>query len=145
MTNCATYDDVNLVLRLYDLRREERMREARAWFIADFHAKTLDELNEICPAGSEENASFRMVVTYWDMAASFITGGVLQQELFFESGRELLVVWERLRDLLPAYRESRTDPAAFANLEKVAKSYVEWVNERAPGSYDAFSKRIRGG
>ena len=145
MTNCATYDDVNLVLRLYDLRREERMREARAWFIADFHAKTLDELNEICPPGSEENASFRMVVTYWDMAASFITGGVLQQELFFESGRELLVVWERLRDLLPAYRESRADPAAFANLEKVARSYSEWMDESAPGSYDAFSKRIRGG
>ena len=54
-----------------------------------------------------------MVVTYWDLAASFITGGVLQQELIFQSGRELLVVWERLRDLLPAYRESRSDPTAF--------------------------------
>ena len=145
MTNCATYDDVNLVLRLYDLRREERMREARAWFIDEFHAKSLEELDELCPHGSKENASFRMVVTYWDMAASFITSGVLQQELFFESGRELLVVWERMRDLLPAYRESRADPAAFANLEKVARSYSEWMDERAPGSYDAFSKRIRGG
>ena len=145
MTNCATYDDVNLVLRLYDLRREDRMREARAWFIDEFHAKSLEELDELCPPGSGENASFRMVVTYWDMAASFITSGVLQQELFFESGRELLVVWERMRDLLPAYRESRADPAAFANLEKVAKSYSEWMDESAPGSYDAFSKRIRGG
>jgi hypothetical protein len=43
MTNCATYDDVNLVLRLYEMRREERLREARAWFVASFHAKTLDE------------------------------------------------------------------------------------------------------
>ena len=114
MTSCATYDDVNLVLRLYDLRREERMREARrAWSVANFHAKSLEKLNETCPPGANENASFRMVVTYWDMAASFITGGVLQQELIFQSGRELLVVWERLRDLLPAYRESRSDPTAF--------------------------------
>ena len=81
MTSCATYDDVNLVLRLYDLRREERMREARrAWSVANFHAKSLEKLNETCPPGANENASFRMVVTYWDMAASFITGGVLQQE-----------------------------------------------------------------
>ena len=143
MTNCATYDDVNLLLRLYDLRREERMRKARDWFVASFHAKSLEELNRICPSGSEENASFRMVVTYWDMAASFITTDVLHQELFFKSGRELLVVWERLRDLLPAYRESRADPTAFENIEKVAKSYSEWMNERAPGSYDAFSARIR--
>ena len=69
---------------------------------------------------------------------------MLQQELFFQSGRELLVVWERLRDLLPAYRESRSDPTSFENIEKVAKSYIEWMNERSPGSYDAFSKRIRG-
>ena len=145
MTNCATYDDVNLVLRLYEMRREERLREARAWFVASFHAKTMEELNETCPPGSDENASFRMVVTYWDMVASFITGGVLQQDLFFQSGRELLVVWERLRDLLPAYRESRADSTAFENIAKVAKSYGEWMNERSPGSYDAFSKRIRGG
>ena len=57
MTSCATYDDVNLVLRLYDLRREERMREARrAWFVANLHAESLEKLNETCPPGSNENA-----------------------------------------------------------------------------------------
>lgn len=145
MKNCATYDDVNLILRLYELRREERMREARAWFIKEFRVTTIEHLDALCPPGSESNASFRMVVSYWDMVASFITGGVLHAETFFESGRELLVVWERVRDILPAFREQRGDAAALSNLEQVAESFIEWMNGRAPGSYETFSKRIREG
>ena len=51
----ATYDDVNLVIRLYELRRDERLREARRWFAASFKAKTLDEFHALCPIGSEPN------------------------------------------------------------------------------------------
>src|ERR1700730_16568810 len=86
----ATYDDVNLVIRLYELRRDERLREARRWFGASFKAKTLDEFHALCPMGSEPTESYRMVVTYWDMVASFLTSGVVNQELFFQSGGELL-------------------------------------------------------
>ncbi len=138
----ATYDDVTLMLRLYELRREDRMRRARAWFTASFYPATLEELNTLCPPGSEENASFRMVATYWDMVASFITGGVLHQELFFESGRELLLVWIRVEPFLAGFREVFKDPHAFGNLEKVAAAYIDWLNQRAPGSYDAFRTRL---
>ena len=54
-----TYDDVNLILKLFELRREERLREARRWFATSFKVKTLDEFNGLCPAGSEPNASSR--------------------------------------------------------------------------------------
>ena len=104
----ATYDDVNLVLRLYEMRREERLREARRWFAASFKVKTLDELHELCPPGSDANASYRMVTTHWEMVASFLTSGVLNQELFYQSGRELLFTWERVRDVVPAIRESNS-------------------------------------
>src|SRR6266571_8353512 len=77
---------------------EPRMREARRWFSASFKVKTLEQLNALCPSGSEPNASYRMVTTHWEMVASFMTSGVLSQELFFESGRELLFCWERMRD-----------------------------------------------
>ena len=83
----ATYDDVKLLLQLYDVRREDRLREARRWFAASFKVKTLDAFNALCPPGSEPSASYRMVTTYWEMVASFMTSGVLSQELFFESGR----------------------------------------------------------
>ena len=52
----ATYDDVNLILRLYDMRREEKMRAARTWFVANFRPKTMAGFNHLCPPGSEENA-----------------------------------------------------------------------------------------
>ena len=144
MDRTATYDDVNLVLRLYDMRREERMREARQWFASSFKVKTLEEFNTLCPPGSDANASYRMVTTYWEMVASFITGGVLNEALFFESGRELLFVWERLRDLVPELRKSAKDLAGFRNMELAATAYIKWWNARAPEAYGAFSARVRG-
>src|SRR5437764_15388700 len=102
----ATYDDVNLIVKLYELRREDRLREARRWFVASFKVKTMEEFQALCPPGSEANASYRMVTTYWEMVASFLTNGVLHQELFFQSGRELLLCWERVRDILPHVRQA---------------------------------------
>jgi hypothetical protein len=140
----ATYDDVNLIVKLYDMRREERMRQARAWFSASFKAKTMEDFASLCPPGSEQSASFRMVVTYWEMVASFLTNGVLNAELFYQSGRELLFVWERLRDLLPLVREQYKHPGEFKNLETAAKTYIEWWTRQAPGAYEAFARRVRG-
>jgi hypothetical protein len=140
----ATYDDVRLILKLYDMRREERLRQARAWFAASFKAKTSEDFAALCPPGSEQSASFRMVTTYWEMVASFLTTGVLNAELFYQSGRELLFVWERVRDLLPQIREQYRHPNELRNLETAAKAYVDWWNKQTPGAYDAFSQRVRG-
>ena len=60
-----------------------------------------------------------MVITYWDMVASFIVSGVLNKELFFQSGRELLLVYERMRAVLPGLRDAYKDPSYLANLERV--------------------------
>jgi hypothetical protein len=139
-----TYEDVNLVLKLYDMRREPRMREARRWFTGSFKAKSMDDFNALCPGGSEQHASFRMMTTYWDMVASFVTSGVLNDELFFQTGRELLFCWERVRDLVPQIREQYKNPIELRNLEAAAKAYIKWWNKEAPGAYEAFSKRVRG-
>ncbi len=144
MESHATYDDVNLILRLYEARREARMREARDWFARSFKVRTLEELEKLCPMGSDENASFRMVVSYWDMVSSFITAGVLNEKLFFQSGRELLFAWERLRDLVPLLRDTRQDPSYLKNYESVANDYIAWLNCQAAGAYEAFSARVRG-
>ena len=74
-----------------------------------------------------------MVTSYWEMVSSFINSGVLHQELFFESGRELLFVWERVRDILPAVREMQKDPRAMKNLERVAEAYIGWLNAQRAG------------
>jgi hypothetical protein len=142
MSDKGTYEDAKLILQLYEMRREERMRQAREWFVGNFRAKTMEDFQKLCPPGSGNNASFRMVVSYWEMVASLITEGPLNQELFFASGQELLVVFERIRDLLPKIRESNRNPKAFANLEEVAGHFIEWWEKRAPGAHSAFKARI---
>jgi hypothetical protein len=138
MANQATYDDANLILRLYELRREEKLRQARDWFGMNFRATTLEETMKAIPMGSPENAYFRMVVSYWEMAASFVTAGVLNQDLFFESNGELLGVWERVRAILPAFRGLTKNPESWKNLEKVGSAYVDHMKSKGPGVYEAF-------
>ena len=138
-----TYEDAKLVLELYEMRREPRMRDARQWFAASFRAKTVEELVKLCPPGSEQNASYRMVTSYWELVASLVTGGVLNQELFFQSGRELLFCWTRVRELVPHVRAQNRNPIEWKNLEIVALEFIQWWNASAPGAYEAFAERIK--
>ncbi|MBL0159849.1 MAG: hypothetical protein IPP47_22520 [Bryobacterales bacterium] len=73
----ATYEDANLILRLYEERREEKLRAARAWFVGECKPQSLADWQAKCPPGSGMNANYRMVTSYWEMAASFVTSGVL--------------------------------------------------------------------
>lgn len=138
----ATYEDANLLLRLYELRREEKLRAARDWFGKNFHARTLEEMQKLCPVGSQENAYFRMIIGYWEMAASFVTSGVLHQELFAQNARELLFVWTRISDIVPAWREAFKNPDTLKNVEIVASAMIE--EEKRKGSYEAFRNMVHG-
>jgi len=138
-----TYDDANLILRLYEMRREVRMRQARGWFTAKCKVKTYEELVKLAPGGSDDNASFRMVVSYWDLVSSFITAGVLNKELFFQSGRELLIVWERVRDFLPSMREAYQDPHYLRHLESVGNDFAAYFQGQSAAAYAAFLKRVK--
>jgi hypothetical protein len=138
----ATYDDANLLLRLYELRREEKLRQARDWFGKNFHANTVEEFLKLCPLGSQENAYYRMVSSYWEMAASFVTNGVLHRDLFAQNCREMLFVWIRISDFIPAWRERMGNPNIARNLEAVANGMIE--DEKRQGSFEAFRKMVRG-
>jgi hypothetical protein len=93
----STYDEVNLMLRLYDLRREQGLRDARSWFLEQFHSKSPEEITRKYREGSSESNWIRMVVSYWDMVAGVVNRGLIADELFFESNGEMWVVWERIR------------------------------------------------
>jgi len=142
MDNQATYDDVNLIIKLYELRRDDRLREARKWF-GGLKVKTLAELQAACPPGSEQDASVRMVTSYWEMTASFITSGVLNQELFQQSGGELLFVWTKIQDIVPDLRKTFNNPKYLSNLETVAKAMIDNMNRGTPKAYEAYAARIK--
>jgi L-rhamnose mutarotase len=138
----ATYDDANLLLRLYELRREDKLRQARDWFNKNFHANNLEEFSKLCSQGSQEHAYFRMVSSYWEMAASFVTSGVLQRELFMQNSRELLFVWIRISDVVAPMREAFKNPDFAKNLETLANAMIEQEKQR--GSYETFRNMVRG-
>ena len=115
----ATYQDAHLILELFELRREARMREAREWFLGKFNPRKVDDIRSLA-VGTPENVSYRMITTYWDMAASFVAHGILDADLFLESGGEMLVVWAKLEPFIPEIRAD-SNPRLLLNVEKVVQ------------------------
>jgi hypothetical protein len=132
------HHDAELLLRLYDLRREARLREAREWYMREFRAQSFTELLKKYPRGSENNARFRMVISYWDMVASIVNHGLIKEEFFFENTTEFWVVWEKAKPLVPEAREARKNPLIWSDLERLAEKYEKWMSNRAPDALGAL-------
>ncbi len=113
-----TYEDAQIVLRLYDLRREAKLRAAREWFRSDFFPGSYDDVRAVTSTNGPENESYRMVTGYWDMACSFVAHGVVHPVLFFESGGEALFVWAKLSPFVSDMRRDQKNPRVLANIEK---------------------------
>ena len=138
-----TYDEVNLMLQLYDLRREPLSFEARAWFVEHYRAATPEELMQKYPQGSQENTYIRMVVSYWDMVASIVNRGLINDELFFESNGELWVVWDRMRSIVPhGVSVAFKNPHLFSAIEEACTRLEAWRERRAPGSTAAMRQMM---
>jgi len=118
----ATAQDAELILKLYDLRRESEMRKARNWFAAEFWPNTFDDYMKIMgDMGSDGNRWIRQVVSFWEMAASLAVHGSIDQELFLEpsvSG-EMFFFYTKLKPILPEVREKMGSPEFLANAEKL--------------------------
>ena len=137
------HHDAELLLRLYDLRREERLRRARAWFGREYDAKSTEEHLKKYPPGSEEDAFFRMVVTYWEMVGSIVNSGLIKQDFFFQNTGEFFGVWEKIKNLIPAVRAAYGNPHLWENLELMAGSYEKWMSKRSPQAIEAYRQRLQ--
>jgi len=133
----VTHEQVNLMLRLYDVRREPRLREAREWFIGQFHPSTPEDVLKLCPPGSKENAFMRQVLSYWEMVASIVNRGLIDEEFFFENSGEQWVVWENFKPVIGAWRTMFKNPHTAENLEKHCARFEAWRERRAPGTNEA--------
>lgn len=136
----ATHEQVNLMLRLFEERREAKLRDARDWFAANYHVKSVEEAMRIGPPGSKENTYIRMVIGYWEMAASIVNRGLIDEDLFFENGGEMWVVFEQMKPTLGEWRKAFSSPNMFTNLEQVCKRYEDWREKKNPGSNEAIRK-----
>jgi hypothetical protein len=120
--NVPTYEDAQLVLKLYELRREEKLRAAREWFVGKFFPRSAADLETLYSLPGVENTYFRMVTSYWDMVASFVARGVLNADLLIDSAGEMLLVWAKLESHLPEIRGKVVSPTFLSNLEKLFES-----------------------
>jgi hypothetical protein len=122
MAKKATATDAQLIMQLYDLRREAEMRKARHWWVADFWPQSVEDFMKVSGAmGSQENNWLRQVGGYWSMACAFVIQGALNEELFIQpavSG-EMMLVFGKVQPFLKELREKMGDPHMFGNLEKV--------------------------
>jgi hypothetical protein len=113
------HEDADLILKLYDLRREAVMREARTWFFTFNPEKPEDFLDALT---GPHSGHYRMVVSYWDMAASLVNNGAIDSQMFNDANGEHLFVYAKLEPFLPALRETSDNPEYMAHLEKLVKS-----------------------
>ncbi len=120
MPKKPTAEDAQIIMKLYDLRREAEMRKARHWFGGWWPASADDILAIINGFGTQENAWFRQVSGYWEMAASFVLRGVLNEDLFWDSGGELWFTFSKLQPFLQEVRQKTNNPNLFVRVEKIA-------------------------
>ena len=134
MATKPTHEQAQLHLQVYDLRREARLRQARDWFQQNYKAETFDEATKLMQPGTESNTFTGMVIGYWEQACALLNYGLLHEGLFFETSGEFFNVWERLKPVVPEFREKFGDKTMLSNLETAAERYEAWSEKRSPGS-----------
>jgi len=129
-------DSANLILKLYELRREPLMREARTFVAMNFNPASADDY--VAAMMGPNSAHVRMVSSYWDMACSFVVNGAIDPAMFDAANGEHILMFAKIEPFLAELREKFDSPNAFKNLEQVCTS--------APGGIErvrATRERIR--
>jgi hypothetical protein len=134
-----SYADAELILKLYDARREAEIRKARHWWTTAFWPESADDIVKVMRSiDAQENAWLRQVLGYWSMASSFVIHGVLSEDLFFEpsfSG-EMFFIYAKVEPYLKELREKLQNPTLLGNLEKLIHT------QKGQERYKVISKNV---
>lgn len=113
----SPYESATLLIRLYELRRDTIMREARDWYARGFNPNTIEDVMQV--VSGPHSGHFRMVTSYWDMAASFVLSGAIDEQMFNDANGEQVVAFAKIEPFLTEYRVRMGFPGYLANLEKL--------------------------
>jgi hypothetical protein len=140
----SKHHDAELILKLYDLRREKTMREARNWFFM-FNPQSPKDFSDVLT--SDKSGFYRMVVSYWDMACSFVNNGAIDEQMFNDANGEHIFVYAKMEPFLEALRAETGNPDYLAHLEKVVKGIPNYetrlvaVRERIKKIVELYQQR----
>lgn len=132
MAKKPTPVDAQIIMQLYDLRREAEMRKARQWMLTEFQPGAADDFVRVANAlGTQENNWLRQTWGYWGMAASFVLQGALSESLFLRpaASGEMFVMFGKIYPFLKELREKLGDPEAFLDIETVI-TRTKWGRDR---------------
>lgn len=133
----ATAADAELILRLYELRREETLRKARRFMVFDFQPKTHEELRAVSrDTKSEHNAAWRQVLSYWEMTSSLVLRGALDADLFLDSNGEGILVYAKFHHFHAETEKQSGNPFMKHTAELIERYPV------AKTRYEAFLKML---
>ena len=120
-TLSTPHESAQSLMTLYELRREEKLREARTWVVRSFNPKSVEDFAALTQ--TEEYTYFRMVSSYWDMAASFVVHGAIDPEMFRSVSGEMLASYCKMNHIIDEVRESTGQTGLFKNVEEVAADW----------------------
>jgi len=134
----ATPADAQVIMQLYDLRREPELRKARDWFAGQFHPQSVDDImNTVMQFGSDGNRYFRMVTSYWEMAATMANHGAVNEPLFLDTQQEMFFIFAKIHPFLEGFREKMGSPDAMKNVETLINK-----SEASRKKLEVFKQRI---
>ena len=131
--------DADLILKLYDLRRETVMREARNWFFS-FNPTTTAEYMEAMMG--EHSGHLRMVISYWEMAASLVNNGAIDETMFNDANGEHMFVFAKIEPILAELRQQWNQPEMLKHYETLVRRVPN--NEQILSDIRARIKMIQG-
>jgi hypothetical protein len=110
-----------LIVKLYELRREAVMREARSYVGGEFMPSSADEFVEIVSAGGKFTGFVLQVYGYWDMVASFVRSGALDATLVYNTCQEMYFQYAKIQPFLAAFRKKMNLPEFLISIEHVVE------------------------
>jgi len=143
MGTTPTHEQAQLHLQVYDLRREAKLRQAREWFFKNYFVENVEDARRIAAPGTENGALAMMVITYWEQTCALLNYGLLHEDLFFETSGEFFGVWERIKAVVPQFRQAFANPQFLARLEKAAQRFEAWSESRTPGHVAAMRQMMK--
>jgi hypothetical protein len=114
------YESADLILKLYETRREPVMRQARDWFIREFNPETAQDV--AATARGPHSAYYRMVTSYWDMACSFVNNGAIDAQMFNDANGEHNAVFSKIAPFVEEIRAISNNPNYMKNVEQLVMS-----------------------
>ena len=136
------HQDVALILKLYELRREDGLRRARKWYFTEFNPQSAEDVVKIFTSGHDGSAYYRMITSYWEMASSFVNNGGIDEKMFLDANGEHIGVFSKLDPFIEDVRKAIGLPDYLRHLETLVRKTPDSAErlERLRGVFGRWAK-----